>query len=384
MHKQPESRMLSIAAWLTSAVFLVAGCQTTPLSRKAGDSRLPVSLGKPTAPGANPASWQRSADNFSTATPGTNANDPVRSASFQQPDGPSKNLTPFPDLMPKEKLASTPSRPPVVPPTGHRLHGKSYPGPMLALPGVPNESSRITLPTYVIRPPDVLLIELLPQFKRKDLDPKIDMEKVGLNQPIMGPHAVAPDGLINLGVYGGVPVAGKTVQQAREEVARAIHARLDQKVVKFEQVVDNLKMSVAAYNSSVYYVITDGAGLGQQVYRLPVTGNETVLDAISHVNGLPPVSSAKRIWVARKNLGQPGPDNVLPVDWAGITQQGAMNTNWQLMPGDRVFVQADPIRRFNNNLGKILEPIERLFGATLLGGQAVNTIKNGTTTSVFR
>jgi hypothetical protein len=37
------------------------------------------------------------------------------------------------------------------------------------------------------------------------------------------------------------------------------------------------------------------------------------------------------------------------------------------------------MRRFNTNLGKMLEPIERLFGATLLGGQTVNTIKNGTT-----
>jgi hypothetical protein len=69
----------------------------------------------------------------------------------------------------------------------------------------------------------------------------------------------------------------------------------------------------------------------------------------------------------------------LPVDWKGVSEFGATNTNWQLMPGDRVFVQSDPMRRFNNNLGKMLEPIERLFGATLLGSQTVNTIKNGTT-----
>ena len=31
----------------------------------------------------------------------------------------------------------------------------------------------------------------------------------------------------------------------------------------------------------------------------PVTGSETVLDAISKVQGLPPVASQKRIWVAR-------------------------------------------------------------------------------------
>ena len=40
---------------------------------------------------------------------------------------------------------------------------------------------------------------------------------------------------------------------------------------------------------------------------------------------------------------------------------GAANTNWQLMPGDRVFVQSDPVRRFNVTLGKFLEPVERLM-----------------------
>ena len=44
-------------------------------------------------------------------------------------------------------------------------------------------------------------------------------------------------------------------------------------------------------NSKVYYIITDGAGSGEQVFRFPVTGSETVLDAISQIGGLPPVSS---------------------------------------------------------------------------------------------
>jgi polysaccharide export outer membrane protein len=145
-----------------------------------------------------------------------------------------------------------------------------------------------------------------------------------------------------------------------------------------DDVFKGLSVDVLAYNSSVYYIITDGAGLGEQVYRFPVTGNETVLDAIAHINGLPVVASPKRTWVARRNTGHPGPDSMLPVDWKGITQAGNMNTNWQVMPGDRIYVQADPVRRFNNNLGKMLEPVERLLGATLLGGQTVNTIRNGT------
>jgi polysaccharide export outer membrane protein len=223
------------------------------------------------------------------------------------------------------------------------------------------------------------LIELMPQFSR-DENLKLKANNIGLlNQPIYGQHLVRPDGTVELGIYGAVPVAGRTVQQAREEIGKVIHARLDPKKATLEDVVSNLKVDILTYNSSVYYVITDGAGLGQQVYRFPVTGHETVLDAISNINGLPVMSSPRRMWVARKNPGLAGPDTVLPVDWKSISEMGATNTNWQLMPGDRVFVQSDPMRRFNTNLGKFLEPIERLMGATLLGSQTVNTIKNGTT-----
>ena len=73
-------------------------------------------------------------------------------------------------------------------------------------------------------------------------------------------------------------------------------------------------MDVPAYNSKVYYVILDGGGAGQQVVRLPVTGNETVLDAIGQVNGLRPVSEPA------PDLGRParsgrGARQILPVDW---------------------------------------------------------------------
>ena len=114
--------------------------------------------------------------------------------------------------------------------------------------------------------------------------------------------------------------------------------------------------------------------------RLPITGSETVLDAISQLRGLPPESSKHRIWVARKVPGHSGGDNILPVDWVGITQKGEMKTNYQLLPGDRVFVQAEAIQRTDWFLSKWLSPIQRLFGATLLGSETVNSIKAGGTT----
>lgn len=287
------------------------------------------------------------------------------------------SIPPIPEVMVKDDahlpliVHTQPSLP--------RRGAKHYSAPPMPLPNAPNEWNPVTLPSYVIRPPDVLLIELLPQFSR-DENMKLKLTNIGLlNQPIFGQHLVRPDGTIELGVYGPVPVAGRTLAQARDEVVKVIRSRLEPTKVTAKDIAEYLKVDILSYNSSVYYVITDGAGLGQQVYRFPVTGHETVLDAISNINGLPVVASPRRIWVARKNPGDPGPEHKLPVDWKGISEFGAANTNWQLMPGDRVFVQSDRMRLFNNNLGKMLEPIERLMGATLLGSQMVNTIKNGTT-----
>jgi len=78
---------------------------------------------------------------------------------------------------------------------------------------------------------------------------------------------------------------------------------------------------VIGYNSKVYYVITQGAGLGDNVRRVPITGNDTVLDALAAVKGLSQVSST-RMWIARPSPSNPRNGKILPVDYAGITQRG--------------------------------------------------------------
>jgi len=388
MRERRAGRMHSLTGWMLVGLLVATGCRTTSSSSKSL-TRIPSADPAPTIAAANQApapgeiTWKKSPTALSAATaPETWANpfkqdEPVRTIAFQEPSSPNGNWRPpFPEVMVKDDnhlpLVVHPQ------PNSPRRGAKHHSAPPMLLPNAPNEWNPVTLPSYVIRPPDVLLIELLPQFSR-DENLKLKLTNIGLlNQPIFGQHLVRPDGTVELGVYGSVPVAGRTVAEARDEIVKVIRSRLDPKITA-KDVADYLKVDILSYNSSVYYVITDGAGLGQQVYPSPVTGNEPVLDALSTITGLPVVASPRRIWVARKNPGHPGPESILPVDWKGVSEFGATNTNWQLMPGDRVFVQSDPMRRFNNNLGKMLEPIERLFGATLLGSQTVNTIKNGTT-----
>ena len=185
-------------------------------------------------------------------------------------------------------------------------------------------------------------------------------------QQIRGEHLIRPDGTVHLGTYGDVYVAGMTLPQ----VKACIEQHLGKQLLRPEVSVD-----VASFNSKWYYVVTDFAGAGEQVVRLPATGNETVLDAISQIGGLSPVSS-KKLWVARPAPAGAGVDQILPVDWKGITRRGHTRTNYQILPGDRVFVMSAPASKLDTQLAKSLAPAERLFGATLLGASTVFTIQN--------
>lgn len=186
-------------------------------------------------------------------------------------------------------------------------------------------------------------------------------------QQIRGEHLVRPDGTISLGTYGCVYVAGLTLCQIKEVVERHLSRYL---------LDPELSIDVFAYNSQVYYVIMDGAGYGQQVFRLPITGNETVLDAISAVQGLAPVSSKKHIWLARPAPCQKGCNQVLPVDWNAITQGGSTCTNYQIFPGDRIFVRGDCLVTVDNYMAKLLAPVERVLGVSLLATNVVGTIQS--------
>ena len=192
----------------------------------------------------------------------------------------------------------------------------------------------------------------------------VSLAAFGGSQQIAGQHIVGPDGTVTLGSYGSVIVAGLTLADAKMAIERHLSQFLDSPEVSVD---------VFAYNSKVYYIITQGAGLGDNVVRVPATGNETVLDAISQVNGMQPVSS-KRVWIARPVPGC-NENIVLPVDWCAVTGRGAAATNYQIFPGDRVFIEEDHVVAFDNHLAKLIAPIERVFGVTLLGTSTVSNLR---------
>ena len=209
--------------------------------------------------------------------------------------------------------------------------------------------------------------EVVSQFLKQTLrDPVVTLTMFSFagTQQIAGQHLVGPDGTVTLGSYGSVVVAGLTLADAKASIERHLSQFLDS---------PDVAVDVFAYNSKVYYIITQGAGLGDNVVRIPLTGNETVLDAISYVNGLQAVSS-KRVWIARPVPGC-SENIVMPVDWCAVTGRGAAATNYQIMAGDRVFIAEDEMVAFDNHLAKLIAPFERIFGFTLLGTSTVSNLK---------
>lgn len=203
-----------------------------------------------------------------------------------------------------------------------------------------SQPARVSLGDYVVEPPDLLLVEVLEALP---------------GRPISGERLVRPDGKITLGFYGDVYVAGLTLPEVKEKVIRRLQTFLtDESLGLFELNENNERkidpktkqpvtidpkdsatvfVDVTAYNSKFYYV--QGAVLVPG--RLPITGNETILDAINLAGGL--TAEANR---DKAVLYRPGPANgplkALRVDIDQITIGGDPTTNYQLQPGDRLVV----------------------------------------------
>ncbi len=201
-------------------------------------------------------------------------------------------------------------------------------------------------------------VAILERFKKHLQEPQVvvSLAQLAASQQLLGECLVQPDGPTTLGSYGSISVIGKTTTEAKTAIESHLSQWLDDPVIS---------INVQAFNSKADYVVLQGAGLGDGVYRLPVTGNETVLDAIANIQGLEQVSS-KKIWIAR-----PTSDcsrvQILPVDWYAVTERASPETNYQILPGDRVFIAEDKLVAFDTRIAKLTAPLERIMGFVLLG-----------------
>lgn len=175
---------------------------------------------------------------------------------------------------------------------------------------LPIEKCKTVLPNYFVEPGDDLLIEPVDFSSDLRLPPD---------------QRVLVDGTIDLGEYGRIIVAGLTLEQIEE----AVIARVE--TIAKKRYAINVRLLEA--NASQVYVLGE---VGSPA-AYPLVGRETVLDAILLAGGLTSRASPCDIVLVR-------PTNpcdcrvVLPVCYRQITQMGDTTTNYQLQPGDRIYV----------------------------------------------
>lgn len=175
---------------------------------------------------------------------------------------------------------------------------------------IPRELEKEPLPPYIVEPGDVLLVQPV------DLDSPVRLP---------GDQPVLPDGTINLARYGRLVVAGKTVGEIETLVQAAVRAQT--KDAGF------IAVRLVARQSKVYYVLGEVNSPG----AFQLSGRETVLDALMAAGGLTDNASRGNIILSR-----PSRPNccrvVLPVCFNQIVQLGDTTTNYQMAPGDRIYV----------------------------------------------
>lgn len=283
---------------------------------------------------------------------------------------------------------------------------------------------KVSLPVYRIKPPDTLQIEVLKLIPREPyyIEPYdvllIRVAGTLPNLPIDGYFLVAEDGLVSLGPpYGKVQVAGLTIEEATAQIARSLQAILQQLEVSVqlarsagieqlsgeylvepegvirlrgygavhvagktitearlavEEVLSRyfdlpqVAVDVTGYNSDSYYVIIADRRNAESIQRFPITGNETVLDALAFLERQQGISN-KTMWVARAAPGNSGVEQILPVDWEAIACGGSTATNYQLLPGDRLYIVDDRLVAAYDLVDVLTRPVERLLTIGTLG-----------------
>jgi protein involved in polysaccharide export with SLBB domain len=177
---------------------------------------------------------------------------------------------------------------------------------------LPRELDKGVLATYIVEPGDVLLVQA------GDFDSPVRFP---------GDQPVLPDGTIHLGRYGRLVVAGKDVDEIQAMVRAAVLPHLQDKDP------GPITVRLVTRVSKVYYVLGEVNSPG--AYQL--AGREAVLDGLMAAGGLTDRASRCNIILSRPSY----PDGcrvVLPICYNDIVQLGDTTTNYQLAPGDRIFV----------------------------------------------
>ena len=222
-------------------------------------------------------------------------------------------VLPAPATLPRINNPSSPSRVnPVPPATGvDRLP---------ASPGVNNLPSETP---YTLGPGDIIKVDVfdVPEYT--------------------GQFAVLVDGTLNLPVIGSIPVRGKTIQQATEQIS-SLYARYVKRPLITLSLVTPRPLTIAVageVNRPGTYSVTPGqtggggqAGGGGQTGQFP-----TVTQALTLAGGITPSAAVREVQIRRRATAST-PERVYTVNLWNLLQAGNINEDITLRDGDSIFI----------------------------------------------
>lgn len=200
--------------------------------------------------------------------------------------------------------------------------------------------------TYVIEPPDVVALRV--SYSHSSFDEAkgvLDVETPYLNvaecmDEVPKRYIVGMDGCIKVDKVTSIRIAGMTLREAEE----TIRASLSPRGMKVK-----VRLSVAQFNSKVYYVITKRTGAGDEVTRLPipfpVDGKENVAEALARsYDNADRALKLSELAAATLSLHRPatngvGQERVYAIVWDPSLQAPTPGTNHGILPGDRIVIQ---------------------------------------------
>ena len=194
---------------------------------------------------------------------------------------------------------------------------------------IPHEMAKSVQSPHRVEPGDVLVVE-----------------PVDFDSPIRFPsdQTVQADGTIDLGQYGRVHAAGLTLDEikhhAHARVAAHYGSRRDGVTrASYGDTPDaapidtDLSVRIVSDESSVVYVLGEVNAPGSY----PIVGRETVLDVLISAGGITDRANKHKVILTRPASASQR-RQIYPVCYQQIVQLGDTSTNYQIQPGDRIYV----------------------------------------------
>jgi protein involved in polysaccharide export with SLBB domain len=159
---------------------------------------------------------------------------------------------------------------------------------------------------YLVHCPDVLAIQVP---SRPDMT---------------GPHAVGPDGRIDLGSEDRLRVEGRTVPEVARLVARETRSP-----------PEHVHVGVASFNSQQVYLI--GPGIGAQ-RAVGYQGPETILDLLHRTGGIASGAAPNDVYLVRSHISEDRQPEVYHINLSAILMRKDQRTNLRVQPFDQVYI----------------------------------------------